>query len=241
MMARFRRIRLHTACTYGRPARIINGAVLALGLVLSVLLVISPLAAASAKADEAPVIVAFGDSLSAGYGLEDDDSFPVQLERALQAEGLNAKVINSGVSGDTTAGGRARLAWSLPPDADLVILELGANDGLRGIDPAETRANLDAMLRELASRDTEVLFTGMMAPPNLGREYGAAFNSLFPDLAEIHDVVFYPFFLDGLAAEKDLNQPDGIHPNADGVARIVDRIKPYVLKALAEFGAKQVQ
>ncbi len=114
-MARFRRIRLHTACTYGRPARIINGAVLALVLVLAVLLVISPLAAASAKADEAPVIVAFGDSLSAGYGLEDDDSFPVQLERALQAEGLNAKVINSGVSGDTTAGGRARLAWSLPP------------------------------------------------------------------------------------------------------------------------------
>lgn len=240
-MARFRRIRLDTACTYGRPVRIINGAVLLLGLLLAALLTVSPAQAASAEAREAPVIVAFGDSLSAGYGLEDEDSFPVQLERALRAKGVDVRVINSGVSGDTTAGGRARLAWSLPPEADLVILELGANDGLRGIDPAETRANLDAMLRELAARDTGVLFTGMMAPPNLGREYGEAFNGLFPDLAETHDVVFYPFFLDGVAAEKDLNQPDGIHPNADGVARIVDGITPYVLKALAQSGVTVTQ
>lgn len=235
-MVRFRRIKLHTACTYGRTARIINGAVFALCLSLAALLAISPVDPASAQERAAPVIVAFGDSLAAGYGLEQADSFPVQLERALQAGGVNAKVINSGVSGDTTAGGRARLAWSLPPDADLVILELGANDGLRGIDPADTRANLDAMLRELASRDANVLFTGMLAPPNLGREYGAAFNGLFPELAETHDVVFYPFFLDGVAAEKDLNQPDGIHPNADGVARIVERITPFVLRALAGTG-----
>lgn len=240
-MARFRRIRLRTACTYGRAARIINGAVFALLLALAVPPAVSPSHAASAEARETPVIVAFGDSLSAGYGLEDDDSFPVQLERALRAKGVDVKVINSGVSGDTTAGGRARLAWSLPPDADLVILELGANDGLRGIDPAETRANLDAILRELAARDTEVLFTGMLAPPNLGREYGEAFNGLFPDLATAHEVVFYPFFLDGVAAEKDLNQPDGIHPNAEGVARIVDGITPYVLKALAQSGVTVTQ
>lgn len=240
-MIRFRPIRSHSVCTYGRPVRIINGAVFTLALMFAALLAIPPSHATSAEVRQTPVIVAFGDSLSAGYGLEDDDSFPVQLERALRADGVNAKVINSGVSGDTTAGGRARLAWSLPPDADLVILELGANDGLRGIDPAETRANLDAMLGELASRDTKVLFTGMLAPPNLGREYGEAFNGLFPDLAKAHDVVFYPFFLDGVASEKNLNQPDGIHPNADGVARIVDRITPYVLKALADSGGTQAQ
>jgi len=183
--------------------------------------------------DEA-VIVAFGDSLSAGYGLEDADSFPVQLERALQNSGLTATVINSGVSGDTTAGGRARLAWSIPPEVDLVILELGANDGLRGIDPAETEANLDAMLSALAVRDTKVLFAGMLAPPNLGRDYGAAFDAVFPRLAEKYNVAFYPFFLDGVAADPALNQRDGIHPNADGVARIVDRITPYVLTALGQ-------
>ena len=187
-------------------------------------------------ADAPPVIVAFGDSLSAGYGLEDADSFPVQLERALRETGLVATVINSGVSGDTTAGGRARLAWSIPEDADLVILELGANDGLRGIDPAETEANLDAMLRELDARDTRVLFAGMLAPPNLGRDYGTAFNDVFPRLAEKYGVTFYPFFLEGVAADPALNQRDGIHPNAEGVARIVDRITPYVLTALGQPG-----
>ena len=188
---------------------------------------------ASGWAADEKVVVAFGDSLSAGYGLEEEESFPLQLERALVAQGVNARVINAGVSGDTTAGGRARLAWSMPADADLVILELGANDGLRGIEPAATEANLDAMLAELGKRNTKVLFTGMRAPPNLGRDYGAAFDGMYARLARKHDVAFYPFFLDGVAAEPDLNQPDGIHPNAAGFARIVDRITPYVLDALA--------
>lgn len=231
-MARFHRKRSRTACTYGRRARIINGTLFrTLGSAMAVLVGFW-LSFAPAMADESPVIVAFGDSLSAGYGLEDADSFPVQLERALRDNGLAATVINSGVSGDTTAGGRARLAWSIPDDVDLVILELGANDGLRGIDPAETDANLDAMLGELAARDIRVLFAGMLAPPNLGREYGAAFNEVFPRLAEKYDVTFYPFFLEGVAADPALNQRDGIHPNAEGVARIVDRITPYVLAAL---------
>jgi len=178
------------------------------------------------------VIVAFGDSLSAGYGLDEADSFPVRLEAALRAGGVDAQVVNSGVSGDTTAGGRARLDWSLPDHVDLVILELGANDGLRGIDPAVTEANLDAILKTLGSRDIPVLFTGMRAPPNFGREYAAAFDALFPRLAARHDVVFYPFFLEGVAAERALNQPDGIHPNPAGVGRIVMRLLPFVLRAL---------
>ena len=196
------------------------------------LLVGALLLSATAQASETPVIVAFGDSLTAGYGLEDADSFPVRLEASLAENGTPARVINSGVSGDTTAGGRARLAWSLPEEVDLVILELGANDGLRAIDPAETEANLDAMLAELQRRDIDVLLAGMLAPPNLGWEYGEAFNSVFPRLAEKYDATFYPFFLDGVAADPALNQPDGIHPNAEGVARIVERITPYVLRAL---------
>ncbi|MDA0787041.1 MAG: arylesterase [Proteobacteria bacterium] len=194
-----------------------------LALILSVL---------PAGADDKPVIVAFGDSLSAGYGLDVADSFPVRLEAALRAGGVEGKVINSGVSGDTTAGGRARLDWSLPGHVDLVIVELGANDGLRGIDPSETEANLDAILTTLAARDIPVLFTGMRAPPNFGREYAAAFDALFLRLAARHDVVFYPFFLDGVAAQRSLNQPDGIHPNRAGVDRIVMRLLPFVLRAL---------
>jgi len=219
--------------TYGRAVRIINAgaiqrlcavfALLWLGLILSVL---------PAPADDKPVIVAFGDSLSAGYGLDAADSFPVRLEAALQADGVAANVVNAGVSGDTTAGGRARLDWSLPDKADLVILELGANDGLRGIDPAETEANLDAILRALAARDIPVLFAGMLAPPNLGREYAAAFDTLFPRLAARHGVVFYPFFLEGVAAVRSLNQPDGIHPNRAGVDQIVMRLLPFVRRAL---------
>ncbi len=197
-------------------------------LILSVL----PAAADDKPVSGNPVIVAFGDSLSAGYGLDEADSFPVRLEAALRAGGVEAKVINSGVSGDTTAGGRARLGWSLPDHVDLVILELGANDGLRGIDPAETEANLDAILMALGARDIPVLFTGMQAPPNLGREYAAAFDALFPRLAARHGVVFYPFFLDGVAAERSLNQPDGIHPNPAGVDRIVLRLLPFVRRAL---------
>ncbi len=182
---------------------------------------------------ETPKIVAFGDSLTAGYGLANADSFPEQLSAALKAADREAKVINAGVSGDTTAGGASRIDWALADRPDLVIVELGANDGLRGFDPAQTRKNLDFILERSLASGARVLFTGMLAPRNLGKDYGAEFDGLFPDLARKYpDVVFYPFFLDGVAAEPTLNQGDGIHPNAAGVAVIVDRILPFVLKAL---------
>ena len=181
----------------------------------------------------APVkVLVFGDSLSAGFGLAKPDAFPVVLEAALKKAGRNVALINAGVSGDTTAGGRARLAWTLTDKPAVVILELGANDGLRGLEPAETRANLDAILSELGKRDITVLLTGMLAPPNLGREYGVEFNSLFSALARKHNAVFYRFFLDGVAGEPHLNQQDGIHPNRAGVDEIVQRILPKVMAAL---------
>lgn len=201
-------------------------------LLSSLLLAISLLGGATAARAEPAVILAFGDSLTAGYGLPAEDSFTSQLEQALRDAGQDVVVRNAGVSGDTTAGGLTRLAWTLSERPDLVILELGANDGLRGIDPAATRANLDAILGELTGRDIAVLFTGMRAPPNLGADYTRAFDGLFADLATKHAVAFYPFFLDGVAAQPDLNQDDGIHPNADGVAIIVERLLPHVLAAL---------
>ena len=204
----------------------------ALRRVVNALAVCGALIWAPAAALAEPTIIALGDSLTAGYGLAQDDSFPAQLERYLAAAGHEVKIVNAGVSGDTTAGGRARLAWTLAEPADLVIVELGANDGLRGIDPAETRRNLDAILTELGRRGIAVLLTGMLAPPNLGGAYGADFNALFPELARKHDVMLYPFFLEGVAARPDLNQADGIHPNAAGVGIIVDRIGPYVIELL---------
>ncbi|MSO80685.1 MAG: arylesterase [Alphaproteobacteria bacterium] len=192
-----------------------------------------------ARAAGETVIVAFGDSLVAGWGLSADESFPRQLEAALVARGVAARVVDAGVSGETTAGGRARLDWTFDghPDAALAILELGANDGpLRGLDPARTEANLDAMLAALMRRDIPVLLAGMRAPPNLGADYVAAFDAIYPRLAARHGVMLYPFFLDGVAAVPRLNQADGIHPNADGVAVIVERILPFVLRALARAG-----
>ena len=186
----------------------------------------------TATAKEARLL-AFGDSLTSGWGLAARDAFPAQLERALHAAGRkNVRVIASGVAGDTSAGGRARLAWSLADRPDAAIVELGANDGLRGIDPASTYGNLDAILAELKRRGIPVLLAGMYAPPNLGREYGEAFNAIYPRLAQRHGVVLYPFFLEGVAVEPALNQPDGIHPNAEGVAVIVERILPYVMRVL---------
>jgi acyl-CoA thioesterase-1 len=169
----------------------------------------------------------------AGYGLPEADIFPVRLAAALKDKGYNVEVINAGVSGDTTAGGRARMAWSLAENPDAVIVELGGNDGLRGLPPEETRANLDAMLAELAERDIPTLFAGMQAPPNLGKDYAAEFEAVFSTLADRHDVVFYPFFLEGVAADESLNQKDGIHPNPEGVEVIVSRILPAV-EALIE-------
>jgi len=173
-------------------------------------------------------ILGLGDSLMAGYGLAEEDAFPTRLEAALKARGHDVEIINAGVSGDTTAGGRARLAWSLAENPDAAIVELGGNDGLRGLPPEETYANLDAILSELAAAEVPALLTGMLAPPNMGRQYGEEFAAVFPRLAEKHDVVFDPFFLEGVAADESLNQGDGIHPNPEGVAKIVERILPKV-------------
>ncbi|MSO71535.1 MAG: arylesterase [Alphaproteobacteria bacterium] len=187
----------------------------------------------SAACAAGPTIVVLGDSLAVGFGLRDESqAFPARLEAALKARGREVRVINAGVSGDTTAGGRSRLDWTLADKPDLVIVELGGNDGLRGIDPAVTFGNLDDILTRLKAKSVRVLLTGMLAPPNFGRAYGEAFNAVFPRLAEKHAVALYPFFLDGVAAERELNQPDGIHPNPAGVAIIVGRILPGVEAAL---------
>ena len=196
-------------------------------------------AAVPAASAETIRILAFGDSLTAGYGLPADQSFPVQLQSALDAKGLPVEVINAGVSGDTTAGGLARLEWGLSDDPDLVLLELGANDGLRGIDPAATRSNLAAMLQILEAREIPTILAGMLAPPNLGNEYGSAFNTIYPDLADRFDITLYPFFLEGVAAEPSLNQGDGIHPNGEGVAVIVESIAPLIAAELVEAGLAQ--
>ncbi|BDA86675.1 arylesterase [Aureimonas sp. SA4125] len=177
-------------------------------------------------------IVAFGDSLSAGYGVGPGESFPEQLQAALVAKGYPATVVNAGVSGDTTTGGLARLDWSVPDGASLVIVELGANDALRGVLPEITERNLDAILERLQQREIPVLLAGMIAPPNMGPDYAAAFNPIYARLAERYDVPLYPFFLDGVAGTADLNQADAMHPNAKGVAMVVEKILPAVTAAL---------
>jgi acyl-CoA thioesterase-1 len=177
-----------------------------------------------------PVILDFGDSLTAGYGLAPDQAFPPRLQAALHRRGIEARVVNAGVSGDTTAGGLARLDWALADKPDLVILALGANDALRGIDPATVRSNLDKMIRRIESGGAKVLLLGMLAPPNWGEEYKTAFDRIFPDLARIYGVPLYPFFLEGVAMKPELNQPDGLHPNEPGVAVLVDRIAPVVAR-----------
>ena len=191
------------------------------------------LGAGAAAATEAPVrILVLGDSLASGFGLEAGQSFPARLEVALRRAGHDVRILNAGVAGDTTAGGLARLDWSLAAKPHAVIVELGGNDGLRGVDPRSVQANLDAILTRLKSRDIPVLLTGMIAPPNLGRDYGEAFNAVFPHLARRHGVAFYPFILDGVAGRADLNQDDGIHPNRPGVTILVDRIVPHVVRLL---------
>ena len=198
---------------------------------LAALLVVAAMGPAHAQTRPFTIAV-FGDSLAAGYGLPADQAFPARLQTALQAQGKTVKVVNAGVSGDTTAGGKARLDWTLSEKPDLVILELGANDALRGLAPEQTEANLDAMLARIKQANIRVLLAGMLAPPNWGREYQQQFDQLFPRLARKHDVPLYAFFLDGVAADATLNQPDGIHPNAQGVDVIVARILASVLKAM---------
>ena len=177
-----------------------------------------------------PVILDFGDSLSAGYGLPSEQAFPARLEAALRRRGIEVRVINGGVTGDTTAGGLARLDWALADKPDLVILELGANDALRGIDPATVRDNLDKMIGKIEASGAKVLLVGMLAPPNWGAEYQSAFDRIFPELAKVHDVPLYPFFLEGVAMRPELNQPDGLHPNERGVAVLVGRLAPVVAR-----------
>lgn len=179
-------------------------------------------------------ILAFGASIVAGYGLEEKDSLPAQLEAALRARGIDAKVTNGGVSGETSAGGLARLDWALGDDPDLVIVDLGGNDALRGLDPKDTEANLDDIVTRLREQGRGVLIAGMLAPPNLGADYAAAFNAVFPAVAKRHGVALYPFILDGVVADPTLNQEDGIHPNAAGVKVIVERMLPVLLQTIAE-------
>jgi acyl-CoA thioesterase-1 len=185
--------------------------------------------AGAPKAADRPVnIVVLGDSLTAGLGLPVEDTFPVKLTNALKAKGVAVTIANAGVSGDTASGGLGRLDWSVPVGTDAVIIELGANDALRGLDPALTRTALESILRKLADRRIAVLLTGMRAPPNLGAEYGRDFDAVYPALASTHAVVFYPFFLDGVAGDPKLNQGDGLHPNAAGIDAIVARMLPLV-------------
>jgi acyl-CoA thioesterase-1 len=189
---------------------------------------------------EAPVkIVAFGDSLTAGFGLPAQAAFPARLQQALRARGIAAEIVNAGVSGDTASGGLARLDWSLPEGTDAVILELGANDALRGIDPKVTRAALEGILRRLKERRIEVLLAGMRAPRNLGPDYAAAFDPIFPQLATAYDLLLYPFFLEGVVTDAKLNQPDGLHPTAAGIDVIVTRILPKVEELVGRVRAKR--
>jgi len=177
-------------------------------------------------------IVAFGDSITAGFGLPLDEAFPAQLEARLKSEGLSVHVVNAGNSGDTTTDGLARLDWSLAGKPDLVILELGANDMLRGIDPKIIRANLDAMIGRIAASGAKVLLLGMRASPSWGERYQHEFDRIYPELARAHGVTLYPFFLEGVAMDPKLNQPDGLHPNERGVAVLVDRVAPYVVRLI---------
>jgi acyl-CoA thioesterase-1 len=187
-----------------------------------------------AVASARPVkIVALGDSLTAGLGLPLQEAFPAKLQAALKAKGIDATVVNAGVSGDTASGGLDRLDWSVPDDADAVIVELGANDALRGLDPALTQKALTAILDKLAARHIPVLLAGMKAPRNLGSDYTGKFDAIFPALAANHPVVFYPFFLEGVAGDPHLNQGDGMHPTAAGVEVIVKSILPQVEELIA--------
>jgi acyl-CoA thioesterase-1 len=178
-------------------------------------------------------ILALGDSLTAGFGLAPNESFPARLEAALRARGHDVRVLNAGVSGDTSAGGRARLDWALGDKPQYVIVELGANDALRGLDPDQLYANLDAILKTLQDRQVKTLLAGMLAPRNMGPDYAARFDAVYSRLQEKYRVPLYPFFLQGVAMNRDLTLPDGLHPNAQGVDRIVANILPMVETLIA--------
>ena len=186
-------------------------------------------------------ILVLGDSLTAGYGLDKNGSFPAVLEKYLRASGWDTTIANGGVSGDTSAGGKNRLKWALTKNPDVVIIELGANDGLRGLNPNNTKENLAAILRELRQRKISVLLAGMLAPPNFGKTYGQEFKKIYLDLAREFNVPLYKFFLDGVAGKPALNQSDGIHPNKKGVVVIVERILPRVVSILKTLKKDQLR
>jgi acyl-CoA thioesterase I len=219
--------------SYGTSLGEVEGAwrIVAHVLVLSLLLLApaTVYAQATAARETKPVkMVVLGDSLSAGLGLSAPAAFPARLQKALQSKGIAVDMINAGVSGDTSSGGRDRLDWSVPEGTEAVILELGANDALRGVDPKVTRSALTDILTRLKARGIAVLLCGMYAPPNYGADYSARFNAIYPDIARQFGVPLYPFFLEGVATEAKLNQPDGLHPTADGIDVIVKNILPTV-------------
>jgi acyl-CoA thioesterase-1 len=211
--------------------------VAALALFAAVLLCAGGPRQSEAK-NEKVTIVAFGDSLTAGLGLPDNESFPAQLEAGLKARGKDVSVVNAGVSGDTTTAAVQRLDWALPEDASAVIVELGGNDALQGIPPEGTKAALARIIEAARAKGLAVLLAGMEAPRNMGKDYVDAFHAIYPALAAQYGLVFYPFFLDGVALDDGLMQEDGIHPNAKGVAKIVEGIMPKIDELLAQVKAK---
>lgn len=203
--------------------------------IVKVLLALMLIAGFVLEAFAKPVtVLALGDSLTAGLGLPPADAFPAKLETALKAKYPDLKIVNAGVSGDTTTDGLARLDWALTPEVNAVMVELGANDALRGLDPALAEKNLDQILGELKGKNLPVLLLGMRAPPNLGPDYAAKFDPLYQRLADKYGVLFYPFYLDGVAAQASLNQDDGIHPNAKGVDIIVTKVAPSVEQLIGQ-------
>jgi acyl-CoA thioesterase I len=219
--------------SYGNSARGVEGSFANFGhiivLILAFLMTGQALAQKPAAAPAKPIkIVAFGDSLTAGLGLQANEAFPVRLQKALDSKGIRVDMVNAGVSGDTASGGRDRLDWSVPEGTEAVILELGANDAMRGTDPKVTREALVDILTRLKARKIAVLICGMLAPPNYGADYADRFNAIYPELSKTFDVPLYAFFLEGVAADAKLNQRDGIHPTAEGVDTIVKNILPTV-------------
>ncbi|TYL85186.1 arylesterase [Bradyrhizobium rifense] len=233
-------MRLSMVRSYGNSARAVErryGFFMHIAvLMIALMTVANPAWAETTK----PIkLVVLGDSLSAGLGLPAQDAFPAKLQKALQAKGIAVDMINAGVSGDTSSGGRDRLDWSVPDGTEGVILELGANDAMRGIDPDLTRAALTDIVGRLKARKIAVMLCGMLAPPNFGADYGARFNSIYPDLAKQFDLPLYPFFLDGVAADARLNQADGIHPTAAGVDIVVNNMLPTVEAFLRTIGEQR--
>ena len=203
---------------------------------ISLFVLLASLTSVMSLKAEVPKIVVLGDSLSAGYQLPPGAGFPDQLQMALSNRGIKVEIIGAGVSGDTTTGGLSRLDWSVPEGTSGVILELGANDALRGVPVKLANSNLDAMIARLKQRNIAILLTGMRAPPNMGEDYQQAFDAIFPALAKKHDVPLYPFFLDGVAANASLTLSDGMHPNKDGIAVMVKRILPFVERFVQSIG-----